>query len=32
VTETHDARPRDFSIDAYATRSFGVFQGEPHDA
>jgi len=31
VTETPGTRPPDFSIDAYAARSFGVFQEEPHD-
>jgi predicted DNA-binding transcriptional regulator YafY len=31
VTDTPGTQPRDFSIDAYASRSFDVFQGEPHD-
>jgi hypothetical protein len=31
VTNTPGTRPRAFSIDAYAARSFGVFQEEPHD-
>jgi predicted DNA-binding transcriptional regulator YafY len=31
VSESICARPRDFDLDAYAARSFGVFQEEPHD-
>ena len=31
VSEALGARPRNFNIDAYAARSFGVFQEEPHD-
>jgi predicted DNA-binding transcriptional regulator YafY len=31
VTETPGVRPNGFSIEAYAARSFGVFQEEPHD-
>jgi predicted DNA-binding transcriptional regulator YafY len=31
VTEETGVRPRDFNLDAYAARSFGVFQEEPHD-
>jgi predicted DNA-binding transcriptional regulator YafY len=31
VTDTPGTRASDFSIDAYAARSFGVFQEEPHD-
>ncbi len=31
VSEATGTRPRDFSLDTYAARSFGVFQEEPHD-
>jgi predicted DNA-binding transcriptional regulator YafY len=31
VTEATGTRPREFNLDAYAARSFGVFQEEPRD-
>lgn len=31
VSDATGTRPRDFNLDAYAARSFGVFQEEPHD-
>ena len=31
VSEAVGTRPRDFNLNAYAARSFGVFQEEPHD-
>jgi predicted DNA-binding transcriptional regulator YafY len=31
VSDVTGTRPRDFNIDAYAARSFGVFQENPHD-
>ena len=31
VTEATGTRPAAFNLDAYAARSFGVFQEEPHD-
>lgn len=31
LTDTAGARPRDFDLDAYAARSFGVFQEKPYD-
>ena len=31
VTETSNARPPDFNLNAYAARSFGSFQEEPFD-
>jgi predicted DNA-binding transcriptional regulator YafY len=31
VTDKVGARPRDFDLDAYATRSFGSFQEQPYD-
>lgn len=31
VTDATGARPRDFNLDAYTARSFGVFQEEPYD-
>ena len=31
VSDATGARPRDFNLDAYAARSFGSFQEEPHD-
>ena len=31
VSDETGTRPRDFNLDAYAARSFGAFQEEPHD-
>jgi predicted DNA-binding transcriptional regulator YafY len=31
VSDSVGTRPRDFDLDSYAARSFGVFQEEPHD-
>ena len=31
VSDSADTRPRNFDLDSYAARSFGVFQEEPHD-
>jgi predicted DNA-binding transcriptional regulator YafY len=31
VSDATGARPREFNLDAYAARSFGAFQEEPHD-
>jgi predicted DNA-binding transcriptional regulator YafY len=31
VSDATSARPRNFNLDAYAARSFGAFQEEPHD-
>ncbi|HEX6893736.1 MAG TPA: WYL domain-containing protein, partial [Bryobacteraceae bacterium] len=31
VSDARAARPQGFDLDAYAARSFGVFQEEPHD-
>ena len=31
VSDAIGTRPRDFNLDAYAARSFGVFQEEPYD-
>jgi predicted DNA-binding transcriptional regulator YafY len=31
VSDSTGIRPHDFNLDAYAVRSFGVFQEEPHD-
>jgi predicted DNA-binding transcriptional regulator YafY len=31
VSDAIGVRPREFSLDAYAAHSFGVFQEEPHD-
>lgn len=31
VSDATGGRPRDFNLDAYSARSFGVFQEEPHD-
>ncbi len=31
VSDATGTRPRDFNLDTYAARSFGVFQEEPHD-
>ncbi len=31
VSDATGTRPRDFNLDAYAARSFGVFQEEPYD-
>lgn len=31
VSDAPGTRPREFNLDAYAARSFGVFQEEPHD-